>query len=397
MISIHRFVRAGAPCFGMRRHRMSSAALFFLITLLVGFFTLAGAQPAGAQAPRKKVPLHPVAAHPVVSKPAVTPDSGNRWAPVKITAKDATSHAPFEAGDCSICHQNSDPANPGPVKASGSDVCLACHDDFKQILARKYPHPPSQKNCLSCHNPHNSNQPKLLLEDTATLCTSCHKTIHDTMQTSKVKHDALTDGRQCVNCHNPHGANIEHLLVQLPMQLCLDCHGKDNVLDHNGKALTNMKSLLAANPNHHGPIAGDDCSACHKTHGGDNFRLLTSAYPSAFYAEWDAKNYALCFGCHDEKAFTSPETTELTQFRDGNRNLHYVHTNKNDMGRTCRACHEVHASTQDHHIRESVPYGSKGWPLKINFTKTDNGGSCSRTCHATKTYNNKATVPAAAK
>jgi hypothetical protein len=69
------------------------------------------------------------------------------------------------------------------------------------------------------------------------------------------------------------------------------------------------------------------------------------------------------------------------------------------MGRSCRACHEVHASQQDHHIRDSVPYGSKGWMLKVNFVKSPTGGSCSRTCHATKTYNNtrtSAAEPAAA-
>jgi hypothetical protein len=60
-----------------------------------------------------------------------------------------------------------------------------------------------------------------------------------------------------------------------------------------------------------------------------------------------------------------------------------------ERGRTCRACHEVHASKQDHHIREGVPYGPKAWVLKINYTKLPNGGSCAKTCHETKTYNNK--------
>ena len=104
-------------------------------------------------------------------------------------------------------------------------------------------------------------------------------------------------------------------------------------------------------------------------HGGDNFRLLTNAYPAAFYSGYDSKNYALCFGCHEEKAFTKPQTEELTQFRDGSKNLHYLHVNRTDLGRTCRACHEVHASAQEHQIRDAVPYGPKGWMLKINFTR----------------------------
>jgi hypothetical protein len=33
-----------------------------------------------------------------------------------------------------------------------------------------------------------------------------------------------------------------------------------------------------------------------------------------------------------------------------------------------------------------VPFGSSGWMLKLNYTKTADGGSCSKTCHDTKTY-----------
>jgi len=43
---------------------------------------------------------------------------------------------------------------------------------------------------------------------------------------------------------------------------------------------------------------------------------------------------------------TEPETRTLTNFRDGARNLHFLHVNKAVRGRTCRACHEVHASKQ---------------------------------------------------
>jgi predicted CXXCH cytochrome family protein len=329
------------------------------------------------------------------ARPVAARASDSRVAPLWTDEKATSAHAPYESGDCSICHHSNDAQNPGPVKAAVNDLCLGCHDDFKETLARKYAHPPSQKSCINCHNPHNSKQPKLLLEDSGTLCLSCHRPIKEVALQATVKHDALTRGAKCANCHNPHGANVEHLLVKLPMQLCMDCHGKDNVADHDGKKLTNMKKLLAENPSHHGPVAAEDCSACHSPHGGNNFRLLTFAYPAAFYSAYDAQNYALCFSCHEEKAFTQPQTEELTQFRDGSRNLHYVHVNKSELGRTCRACHEVHASVQQHQIRDAVPYGPKGWMLKINYTKTETGGSCARTCHSTKTYNNSSTKTAA--
>jgi predicted CXXCH cytochrome family protein len=338
---------------------------------------------------KKHHPAQP--APPAVTHPTVVKVSDSRVAPLP-PGKDVVSyHAPYDAGDCSICHTSNDAQNPGPVKGAVNEICLGCHDDFRQTLAMKSVHPAAQDSCVNCHNPHNSKQPKLLLEDTGTLCFGCHQDIQEIALQSPVKHDALTQGGKCVNCHNPHGANVEHLLVQLPMQLCLQCHGNDNVVDHNGKKLVNMTRLLAENPHQHGPVASQDCSACHMPHGSKNFRLLTNPYPATFYSGYDPQNYALCFGCHDEKAFTQPQTEELTQFRDGSKNLHYVHVNRSIMGRTCRACHDVHASPQEHQIRDAVPYGSRGWMLKLNYTKTATGGSCSKTCHQTRSYNNTLT------
>ena len=349
---------------------------------LVGLFLFATLL-CSAETAKKKHQVQPASSHPVVAKV-----SDSRVAPLPAGEKVVSYHAPYDAGDCSICHQNNDAKNPGPVKSAVNDLCMSCHDDFRQTLARKYAHPAAQQSCVNCHNPHDSKQPKLLLEDSGTLCLDCHEQIKKTALEATVKHDALTQGDKCVNCHNPHGANVEHLLVQLPMQLCLQCHGKDDVADHDGKKLTNMTKLLADNPHQHGPVAAQDCSSCHIPHGSNNFRLLTSAYPAKFYSSYDSQNYALCFSCHDEKAFTQPQTEELTQFRDGSKNLHFVHVNKGEMGRTCRACHEVHASVQEHQIRDAVPYGPRGWLLKINFSKTETGGSCAKTCHATRTYNN---------
>jgi predicted CXXCH cytochrome family protein len=204
-----------------------------------------------------------------------------------------------------------------------------------------------------------------------------------------VKHKgAMEVDKKCSNCHNPHAANVEKILIQLPFDLCVNCHSKDGMVSADGKPMTNYKKWLAENKEWHAPVKAKDCSACHRTHAGDNFRLLVSAYPEKFYAPYENKIYALCYGCHNAKVVTEPETTTLTGFRDGNKNLHYVHVNK-ERGRTCRACHEVHASKQDHHIRDGVPYGPKGWMLKINFTKLPTGGSCAKTCHETKPYNNK--------
>jgi len=312
----------------------------------------------------------------------------NDLTPLADVLKPVSAHSPYQDGDCSLCHQNKDRENPGPILKQINAICLDCHDDFAKVMARKSSHVPAKVNCVSCHNPHNSKQPKLLVEESEALCLSCHTAISNLVSNAKVKHDALTSGAKCVNCHNPHAANVEHLLTRLPYDLCVGCHGKDGVTDHDGKALTNIKKLLADYPHQHGPVQDKDCSACHTPHGGDNFRLLTKEYPAQFYSPYDPKLYALCFDCHEESMVKDPKTTTLTKFRNGDQNLHYVHVNKDERGRTCRACHEVHASQQIHQIRDAVPYGHTGYMLKINFTQTATGGSCAKTCHVTRSYTN---------
>jgi predicted CXXCH cytochrome family protein len=222
------------------------------------------------------------------------------------------------------------------------------------------------------------------------LCASCHSNIVAIGEKATVKHAAMTVSGQCVNCHNAHGSTVARLLIQLPFDLCVSCHNQDGRVDAGGRKIQNIKAWLDANKVWHGPVAAKDCSACHQPHGSNNFRLLTAAYPPEFYAQYDARNYALCLSCHSEAAFSTPQTTTLTSFRDGARNLHFVHLQQGGRGRTCRACHEVHASTQTHHIREGVPYGSSGWVLKLNYARTETGGSCDKTCHLTKSYSNRA-------
>lgn len=311
-------------------------------------------------------------------------------APLAGPPAPVSSHAPYEAGDCSICHRGDNSKPVGELRKPIPDLCLDCHEEFSGVLKRPHVHAPARKACTSCHNPHNAMFPKLLLAEPRELCTSCHAKIKAVSSNASVQHGALSTGKQCVGCHNPHGSSVERLLIQLPFDLCVSCHNREDMVDAKGKKLQNMKAWLDANREWHGPVAAKDCSACHEPHGGDHFRLLKEDYPPAFYAPYDARNYALCFSCHNEKAFSTSETTTLTGFRNGAKNLHFVHLQQSGRGRTCRACHEVHASQQTHHIRQGVPYGSGGWVLKLHYKKIATGGSCEKTCHQERSYSNQA-------
>ncbi len=298
------------------------------------------------------------------------------------------AHAPFEMGECSICHERNDPDDPGDLIAESNVLCADCHDIFDEMLAGfSNIHSPVEDSCIDCHNPHNSTREKLLNADTVELCTNCHEDIGETALHSPIKHDAVTTGRACLNCHDAHASNVEMMLTALPFDLCVECHGQDDMVDDAGKSMANLKKLLKSSHMQHEPVLNKDCSACHETHGGANFRMLTDVYPDVFYAPYQASNYDLCFSCHESDVFETELTSTLTGFRDGQQNLHYLHVNKETRGRTCRACHEVHAAPQEHMIRDGVPYGSSSWILKINYDRTENGGSCAKTCHPTKAYN----------
>jgi predicted CXXCH cytochrome family protein len=318
-----------------------------------------------------------------------TGSAANRSLAPVPDAQAVSAHAPYLAGQCGMCHnpQEAVEGSPGAVAADVAELCASCHYDMDEaIKGSSVVHAPAMMDCTSCHNPHNSPNPSLLLEEPRNLCLGCHGEIQQTIATARVQHDAVIDDLACMNCHNPHASNIQALLTQLPFDLCVSCHSEDNKVDSDGRLLTNFSRLLAENPYHHGPIEGKDCSACHLTHGGDHHSLLVADYPAAFYSPYDPDNYALCYRCHNDQNMADPETTTTTRFRDGSRNLHYLHVNKPDRGRSCRACHEVHASENPHQIRDAVPFGPRNWMLPINYTKTDTGGSCARTCHQTKTY-----------
>jgi hypothetical protein len=97
-------------------------------------------------------------------------------------------------------------------------------------------------------------------------------------------------------------------------------------------------------------------------------------------------NFALCFGCHAKETVLVPRTRELTNFRDGEINLHYVHVNRQDKGRTCKTCHEIHGSNLPKHMATEVPFEGSAWPMPIRFEQTATGGRCAPGCHKPASY-----------
>ncbi len=284
-------------------------------------------------------------------------------------------HDPVLESQCTLCHNPHASNNENLLIRAGNDLCAGCHEDIGDQLKKAEVHPPAEDNCLECHSAHKSAFAGLLKKSPGELCVVCHENatpeMVESMQTSKVPHKPVKDG-QCTACHLPHGSDFDHLLPTTQSKLCTTCH-------------IDIKTQLARAKFKHGPVAENDCIACHQPHGSNFHYILNTNFPKSFYVSYDPEKYALCFECHNSDIAETRTTTTLTNFRNGDLNLHYLHVNKHPKGRSCKACHEVHAGTQPKHIRTQTPFGK--WSYPIEFKQSKNGGTCQVGCHRPLEYN----------
>jgi len=295
-------------------------------------------------------------------------------------------HGPAAVGACTTCHLGHGDITKALLPTEEvNQLCFSCHTAKQEMLENvENVHEPVDDSCTNCHNPHGAQEKFQLEEGVPDLCFGCHDELQTQIEEAKSKHAALEKDRKCLNCHDAHGSNYDYNLQMEPFDLCMQCHAQP--LEIGGMRIPSMKRFLATNTQWHGPIREKNCSGCHNPHGTENIRLLRKYFAPKFYASFDLHNYELCFSCHPKTLVLEEKTTRLTNFRDGDRNLHYLHVNQ-EKGRTCRACHQPHASQRAFHIREAVPFGN--WALPINYKPLKNGGQCSPGCHKPKQYQRK--------
>lgn len=296
----------------------------------------------------------------------------------------AFPHGPVAVGECTICHASHSADRESLLVDEPTELCFGCHVVTQEELAEfEFVHEPARNDCIGCHNPHGAANMKMVKADAPELCYACHEEIRQTAETSVHQHSAVTEKGGCLNCHTPHASTVQFALKSAPMPLCVSCHDEP-VQAENDETIASFTAQVQDKAYLHGPVAQQECSGCHATHGSEHFRLLIEDYPRQFYSPFSTENYALCFSCHPESLVLTERTADLTDFRNGDRNLHYVHVNKERRGRTCRSCHATHASDLPKHVRESVPYGI--WDLPIQYAKTETGGGCQPGCHVAYTY-----------
>ncbi len=284
-------------------------------------------------------------------------------------------HGPASTGDCLTCHSPHESDNKAQTLKPGAELCFQCHADMQTIMQKAYVHPAMKNGCTSCHNPHGSSFKKFFAAEGNNLCFQCHQKIAEKLKDATVVHKPIKSEAGCTTCHSPHASDAPKLLPKSGKDFCLTCHTK---------LLRKEDTVL------HGPIKEGKCTPCHDPHGSTNSWLLVKEFPADQYVPYTENEYALCFSCHKRDLLLFPETSYATGFRDGQRNLHYVHVNRKEKGRSCIFCHAIHGSPLPKLINEKAPFGN--WQLPIRFEKTENGGSCSPGCHKPLAYNRKAAV-----
>jgi predicted CXXCH cytochrome family protein len=182
-------------------------------------------------------------------------------------------HAAVALG-CPSCHKTVEgKTHPGQkdsiiLTQKMPELCFNCHDQSK-FKGKSVHVPVTSGLCTGCHDPHQSNYPKILVKDVPGLCYNCHN--ESKFIGGKSGHTSIG---MCTGCHNPHASNSNKILLSEQPDLCYACHDKTNFTKKY------VHSVI--------PVAG--CTSCHTPHIAPYPYLLSTTV------------FELCTSCHAAKA-----------------------------------------------------------------------------------------------
>jgi predicted CXXCH cytochrome family protein len=152
----------------------------------------------------------------------------------KLILPALVSHPTYIDGKCGICHEGAvvftspiagnnwggvfkkGGGSPGPLVLPAKEICQKCHQDLSVQRAEKNGlllHTPAAKGeCIKCHDPHQSRNPSILIENKEKLCGTCHKE-GGAAAVAKCFKDHL-ESKPCLSCHNPHLGTNKALLTK---------------------------------------------------------------------------------------------------------------------------------------------------------------------------------------
>ncbi|MDO8885932.1 cytochrome c3 family protein [Candidatus Oleimmundimicrobium sp.] len=152
---------------------------------------------------------------------------------IKTLFEKTSAHPLNEKFYCVNCHDPHGAPYDNLLSKGGNDFCFSCHDyigeyypgcahDYLQWIA-------PEGSCLNCHSVHGSDYSLLLVKEPLALCKTCH------LLTPKhrIDHpygkpsiDELTGGTLTCSssCHNPHNTPYPAMVIKPRDELCLLCH-----------------------------------------------------------------------------------------------------------------------------------------------------------------------------
>ncbi|MBI1873732.1 MAG: DmsE family decaheme c-type cytochrome [Acidobacteria bacterium] len=188
-----------------------------------------------------------------------------------VTCHNRQEHANWEGSahngrnlSCVTCHSVHAPRSEKAQlkKVSVTETCETCHRTEANKLHRSAHMPvrEGKMECSSCHNPHGSNNVRLLrvgntINET---CVSCH-----TEKRGPFLWDHAPVRDNCTSCHDPHGSNNERLLVAKAPMLCQRCH----VASRHPATIYDANQVLVSKSSR---VVGRSCVNCHAQIHGSN-------------------------------------------------------------------------------------------------------------------------------
>ncbi|TAL16935.1 hypothetical protein EPN96_07080 [bacterium] len=241
-----------------------------------------------------------------------------------------------DISQCSDCHDE----NMKLVEGGQPYVCLACHvvvsqnpendadpmsnNHFKSTVAT----------CTECHEPHLSQNVKLMAPQKLEPCKSCHAKNY-----AGAKNHAAFEEGGCMACHDPHYTGFPYRLYKGLRLTCQECHSQ-------AKSVPDKKF--------HPPSANESgkfCDDCHDPHGttprlikGDKNDLCVQCHPKVL-KEGHGKELKGCAKCHDPhreigtRQLRADFPAGCEECHDGYRDGATVHQ---PVKEGCQSCHSPH-------------------------------------------------------
>lgn len=186
-----------------------------------------------------------------------------------VASDQKTFHAGVHANsalvNCLSCHaiHKSDPRSPRLLAAPQPALCNNCHlTQVAEFRNRPYTHRIGRggMECTSCHETHARPGKETLRRNDAgeSPCLSCHS---EKRGPFVFQHPGMAIG-DCQNCHQPHGSNNPKMLKRAQVyQLCMECHTQINhdTLGSTPPAFHNLNLARYRN-----------CTTCHVAVHGSN-------------------------------------------------------------------------------------------------------------------------------